>query len=239
MIVPQLYASAMPSPNPTPNPAYRCAAPARSGSFRCCCTASSSHHSNLFLCPADALRWSGVARFTVAALFVSTISRLPYCFSQFRLHPALQVRCAGALWLVSLLLHCRRHPRLVPLLPEAQQALSQLLGDQNELTQVHIGFVEGWFCSMGWTQQLLGDQNKPAQMHRGSLRHSFQGCCACKPSRSGNAYCISCNLPVEGLLASPIALCLFTTLRRRWQAAGWPLCTTWQMRPRGRRCWIH
>ncbi|PRW21127.1 proteasome-associated ECM29-like protein isoform X1 [Chlorella sorokiniana] len=46
-----------------------------------------------------------------------------------------EVRCAGAVWLVSLLLHCRRHPRLVPLLPEAQQALSQLLGDQNELTQ--------------------------------------------------------------------------------------------------------
>lgn len=49
------------------------------------------------------------------------------------------MRCAGAVWLVSLLLHCRRHPRLVPLLPEAQQALSQLLGDQNELTQVWGG----------------------------------------------------------------------------------------------------
>lgn len=52
--------------------------------------------------------------------------------------PALppQVRCAGAVWLVSLLLHCGRHPRLVPLLPDAQEALSQLLGDQSELTQV-------------------------------------------------------------------------------------------------------
>lgn len=46
-----------------------------------------------------------------------------------------EVRCAGAVWLVSLLLHCGRHPRLVPLLPDIQEALSQLLGDQNELTQ--------------------------------------------------------------------------------------------------------
>lgn len=50
--------------------------------------------------------------------------------------PRRQVRCAGAVWLVSLLLHCGRHPALVPLLPDAQEALSQLLGDQNELTQV-------------------------------------------------------------------------------------------------------
>ena len=49
------------------------------------------------------------------------------------------MRGAGAVWLFSLLLHCRQHPRLVPLLPEAQQALSQLLGDQNELTQVWRG----------------------------------------------------------------------------------------------------
>lgn len=48
----------------------------------------------------------------------------------------LQVRCAGSVWLVSLLLHCGRHARLLALLPEAQQALSQLLGDPNELTQV-------------------------------------------------------------------------------------------------------
>lgn len=54
--------------------------------------------------------------------------------------PCPQVRCAGAVWLVSLLLYCGRHPRLLPLLPDVQQALSSLLGDQNELTQVGLGW---------------------------------------------------------------------------------------------------
>ncbi|PSC71704.1 proteasome-associated ECM29-like protein [Micractinium conductrix] len=46
-----------------------------------------------------------------------------------------ETRCAGAVWLVSLLLQSGRHPRLAPLLPDIQAALSQLLGDPNELTQ--------------------------------------------------------------------------------------------------------
>ena len=50
--------------------------------------------------------------------------------------PHQQTRCAGAVWLVSLLLQSGRHPRLAPLLPDIQAALSQLLGDPNELTQV-------------------------------------------------------------------------------------------------------
>ena len=55
------------------------------------------------------------------------------------LHSRVEVRCAGAVWLVSLLLYCGRHPRLLPMLPDIQQALSALLGDQNELTQVRLG----------------------------------------------------------------------------------------------------
>jgi len=48
----------------------------------------------------------------------------------------LQVRCAGAVWLVSLLTYCGRHPALLPRLADIQEALSGLLGDANELTQV-------------------------------------------------------------------------------------------------------
>ena len=68
-----------------------------------------------------------------------THCQLLLCPAHTCLSPHPQVRCAGAVWLVSLLLHCGRHPRLLPLLPDAQQALSQLLGDQNELTQVLWG----------------------------------------------------------------------------------------------------
>ena len=50
-----------------------------------------------------------------------------------------QARCAGAVWLVSLLVHCGRHPRLVAVLPRVQEALCALLGDTNELTQVGRG----------------------------------------------------------------------------------------------------
>jgi hypothetical protein len=47
-----------------------------------------------------------------------------------------QVRCAGAIWLVSLLTYTQRHPALLPRLEAAQEAFSTLLGDSNELTQV-------------------------------------------------------------------------------------------------------
>ncbi|RLN29530.1 hypothetical protein C2845_PM05G06240 [Panicum miliaceum] len=44
-------------------------------------------------------------------------------------------RCAGTVWLVSLTMYCGRHPTILELLPQIQEALSHLLGDPNELTQ--------------------------------------------------------------------------------------------------------
>lgn len=81
-----------------------------------------------------------------------------------------QVRCAGAVWLVSLLLHCGRHPRLVPLLPDAQEALSQLLGDQNELTQVR--------GSASWRQLLSLHCRKALLCHLGQTLPRCSVCCS-------------------------------------------------------------
>ncbi|KAL3683346.1 hypothetical protein R1sor_001368 [Riccia sorocarpa] len=44
-------------------------------------------------------------------------------------------RCAGCVWLVSLISYCGKHARVQKMLPEIQEALSHLLGDPNELTQ--------------------------------------------------------------------------------------------------------
>ncbi|KAL2624396.1 hypothetical protein R1flu_008641 [Riccia fluitans] len=44
-------------------------------------------------------------------------------------------RCAGCVWLVSIISYSRKHARVQKMLPEIQEALSHLLGDQNELTQ--------------------------------------------------------------------------------------------------------
>ncbi|MCO5585965.1 hypothetical protein L7F22_039901 [Adiantum nelumboides] len=44
-------------------------------------------------------------------------------------------RCAGAVWLVSIITYCGKHSRVHQLLPDIQEAFSHLLGDQNELTQ--------------------------------------------------------------------------------------------------------
>ena len=44
-------------------------------------------------------------------------------------------RCAASVWLLALVLHTRRHPKLLSMLPEIQEAFGSLLGDQNELTQ--------------------------------------------------------------------------------------------------------
>eukprot|EP00850_Spirogloea_muscicola_P022547 SM000300S11722 [mRNA] locus=s300:8500:17154:- [translate_table: standard] len=44
-------------------------------------------------------------------------------------------RCAGSVWLVSLLTYCGRQQQLQRILPEAQESLLQLLGDSNALTQ--------------------------------------------------------------------------------------------------------
>jgi len=46
-----------------------------------------------------------------------------------------QVRCAGCVWLLSLVSYTGKNPKLMPLLPDIQEAFSHLLGDQNELTQ--------------------------------------------------------------------------------------------------------
>ena len=47
----------------------------------------------------------------------------------------MQVRCAGCVWLLSLVSYTSRHPKIIPLLPDIQEAFSHLLGDQSELTQ--------------------------------------------------------------------------------------------------------
>ncbi|GLU18926.1 hypothetical protein SLE2022_352020 [Rubroshorea leprosula] len=44
-------------------------------------------------------------------------------------------RCAGTVWLVSLTMYCGHHSAIQKMLPEIQEAFSQLLGEQNELTQ--------------------------------------------------------------------------------------------------------
>nr|KYP73231.1 Proteasome-associated protein ECM29 isogeny [Cajanus cajan] len=44
-------------------------------------------------------------------------------------------RCAGTVWLVSLLKYCGNHPTIQQMLPEIQEAFSHLIGEQNELTQ--------------------------------------------------------------------------------------------------------
>lgn len=45
------------------------------------------------------------------------------------------MRCAGCVWLLSLVSYTGKHAKLMLLLPEIQEAFSHLLGDQNELTQ--------------------------------------------------------------------------------------------------------
>ncbi|KXZ47234.1 hypothetical protein GPECTOR_37g240 [Gonium pectorale] len=56
--------------------------------------------------------------------------------------PRAEVRCAGAVWLVSLLRFCGSAAELRgPALPRIQEALSGLLGDPNELTQVREQLV--------------------------------------------------------------------------------------------------
>ncbi|CAM6125657.1 unnamed protein product [Calypogeia fissa] len=44
-------------------------------------------------------------------------------------------RCAGCVWLVSIISYSGRHARVQKMLPEIQEALSHLLGDVNDLTQ--------------------------------------------------------------------------------------------------------
>ena len=69
-----------------------------------------------------------------------------------------QVRCAGTVWLVSLLLYCgRRSPTVQAQLPDIQEVLSQLLGDQNELTQemASRGLSAAYYMADPGTQKAL------------------------------------------------------------------------------------
>ncbi|EFN52702.1 hypothetical protein CHLNCDRAFT_138705 [Chlorella variabilis] len=83
----------------------------------------------------DGATAGGDAPGTSVALAAAQQQILGAVMDECLLNSRVEVRCAGAVWLVSLLLYCGRHPRLLPLLPDVQQALSSLLGDQNELTQ--------------------------------------------------------------------------------------------------------
>ncbi|CAM6029521.1 unnamed protein product [Sphagnum balticum] len=44
-------------------------------------------------------------------------------------------RCAGSVWLLSIVSYCGRQTRVQQMLPQIQEAFSHLLGEQNELTQ--------------------------------------------------------------------------------------------------------
>ncbi|CAN8246973.1 unnamed protein product, partial [Cochlearia groenlandica] len=44
-------------------------------------------------------------------------------------------RCAGTVWMLSLIMYCGQQPSIQLMLPKIQEAFSHLLGDQNELTQ--------------------------------------------------------------------------------------------------------
>ncbi|XP_030522220.2 proteasome adapter and scaffold protein ECM29 isoform X2 [Rhodamnia argentea] len=49
--------------------------------------------------------------------------------------PRKEERCAGTVWLLSLTMYCGHHATIQQMLPEIQEVFSQLLGEQNELTQ--------------------------------------------------------------------------------------------------------
>lgn len=143
--------------------------------------------------------------------------------------PPAQVRCAGAVWLVSLLLHCGRHPQLRPLLPDVQQALSQLLGDQNELTQVG-GEGRGRRGRRGRRGQgpagWLGGDSEAATM---ACMHDSHVTYVPRRPRTRPAR-------ARHLMPRPLPACPHN---RRWPAAAWPPCMTWQTRPPAKRCSTH
>ena len=81
------------------------------------------------------------------------------------------MRCAGCVWLLSLVSYTGKHPKVMPLLPDIQEAFSHLLGDQNELTQE--------MASRGMSVVYsLGDESAQKQLLDG-LMGVLQGlCCA-------------------------------------------------------------
>lgn len=116
-----------------------------------------------------------------------------------------QVRCAGCVWLLSLVSYTGKHPKLMPLLPDIQEAFSHLLGDQNELTQE--------MASRGMSVVYsLGDESAQKQLLDG-LMGVLQGtvpllCLVCQST--------ACTLQTSGLLQAQqptfmLAACLCWT----------------------------
>lgn len=60
---------------------------------------------------------------------------LEYVFDECVFHTRSEVRCSGTVWLTNLLKYCGQHAAVQAKLSEIHEALSQLLGDNNELTQ--------------------------------------------------------------------------------------------------------
>jgi proteasome component ECM29 len=56
-------------------------------------------------------------------------------FDETIFHSRVEVRCSGCIWLTNLLRFAGAHPSLAERLPEIHEALGQLLGDGNDLTQ--------------------------------------------------------------------------------------------------------
>lgn len=106
------------------------------------------------------------------------------------------------MWLLSLVSYTGKHPKLMPLLPDIQEAFSHLLGDQNELTQEMasrgmsvvyslgdetarkqlldglMGVLQGMMCVTTLSPHVLGRKhsliNAPAPLHP-PLGSIFQG----------------------------------------------------------------
>ncbi|CAI5535091.1 unnamed protein product [Closterium sp. Naga37s-1] len=87
-------------------------------------------------------RWESMRKVLVEELLVSTRS---------------EERCAGAVWLMSLLSFCGHHASMQRLLPQLQDAFSALLGDSNELTQEMASRAMSRIYTLGdaGTKQLL------------------------------------------------------------------------------------
>ncbi|CAI5535827.1 unnamed protein product [Closterium sp. Naga37s-1] len=87
-------------------------------------------------------RWESMRKVLVEELLVSSRS---------------EERCAGAVWLMSLLSFCGHHASMQRLLPQLQDAFSALLGDSNELTQEMASRAMSRIYTLGdaGTKQLL------------------------------------------------------------------------------------
>ncbi|CAI5476237.1 unnamed protein product [Closterium sp. Yama58-4] len=87
-------------------------------------------------------RWESMRKVLVEELLVSSRS---------------EERCAGAVWIMSLLSFCGHHASIQRLLPQLQDAFSALLGDSNELTQEMASRAMSRMYTLGdaSTKQLL------------------------------------------------------------------------------------